>query len=142
MSQHCSTGLVPRASERGAGIALEQLVPGAASDLLRFLNEARLIERETWRSRMRNLPSTIIASISPGWPLCSQAETMRSVGTRCERCVSTTIRSAFLPTSSEPIAACWRNACAPPRVVSRRMSSGWGCVASSRRILSVTDQYA
>ena len=44
----------------------------------------------------------------------STAETMRPDGTRWARRVSTTSRSAFLPTSSEPTVFCWLTARAPP----------------------------
>src|SRR6185436_14923423 len=74
--------------------------------------------------RMMNSPSTITDSISEGWPPWITAETSRPAGTRYGFIVSSTNRSAFFPTSREPIAFCWLTAREPPSVASARMSSG------------------
>ncbi len=56
----------------------------------------------TTPSRISHLPSTITDSTSRAWPWCTKVATTRSTGTMWARCRSTTIRSALLPSASQP----------------------------------------
>src|SRR5262249_34449301 len=78
----------------------------------------------TLRSRISQRPSTMTASMSAGWPLCTNAETILTAGTRLGRRVSTTKRSAFLPTSRLPAIWPCPRAWAPLRAAHSSTSSG------------------